>query len=433
MKVGFISLGCAKNLVDSEYILGVLQAAGIEIVNEIETADVIMINTCGFIDPAKKETLATITEMHELGKRIVVLGCYAERYRQELQHSMPFIERIITLRDYPRIHLILDDLFHDPSLKFQALRYDRRILSGNKETPYIKIGDGCDNRCTYCAIPLIRGSYHSREFSEIIDECRHLVKNGARELNLISQDTSRYGSDFIDPTSLVELIREISRIEGVWMIRLLYLYPDEITDELIEEVKNNPLVAHYFDIPIQHIEPSILKRMNRRGDDQYLKELWTKIRIKIPDAILRTTLIVGFPGETESDFLDLVRFVTEYPSDRLGAFAYSQEEDTAAYAFPDQIDEDVKSQRLDRIMRIQKQISRKLARRKIGTIQETLIESYDEETGFYYGRSYAFAPDDVDGYIVFQSEIKHHTGDIVKVKIKEAIMYDLLGDAIIEE
>ena len=430
MKVAFISLGCAKNLVDTEFILGVLRKAGITLVNEIGTADLIMINTCGFIKPAKEETLATIEEMHGYGKKIIVLGCYAERYRDELEKTMPFIEKVITLKDYPRIHLILENLFRDRSLKFQPLNYENRILTGNKETAYVKIGDGCDNRCSYCAIPLIRGGYRSRDLQEIIDECRHLVKNGTKEINLISQDTSRYGSDFSDRISLVTLIRELSAIEGLWLIRLLYLYPEEITDQLIEEVRTNPLVAHYFDIPIQHIVPGILKRMNRRGDDIVIKGLWKKIRTVIPDAIIRTTLIVGFPGESEADFQQLLEFIGNYPSDRLGAFVYSREEDTPAFAYPDQIDTKTKNDRLDRIMGAQRQIARRLSRQKAGTIQETLIEAYDEDSGFYYGRSYAFAPDDVDGYIVFQSKKTLRIGDIVKVSIKEAIMYDLIGDAI---
>ena len=430
MKVGFISLGCAKNLVDSEYILGLLRNAGVIITNTVEEADLVMINTCGFIEPAKQETLETIWEMHQLGKRLVVLGCYAERYRDELMESMPFIDKIITLKDYPRIHLLLEEVFQDTSLKFYPLRYENRLLTGNKETPYIKIGDGCDNLCTYCAIPLIRGKYHSRSMADIIDECRLLVQNGAKELNLISQDTSRYGSDFHDGTSLVTLIKELSKIKGVWKIRLLYLYPEEIADELIEEIKTNPLVASYFDIPIQHIVPRILKRMNRRGDDKLIKQLIEKIRSLIPEAVIRTTVIVGFPGETDADFQVLIDFIKEFNFDRLGAFAYSKEEDTVAYNYPDQVEEKIKNDRLDKIMSVQKQISRTRLRQMIGSVQETIIEAYDEDSGFYYGRSYAFAPDDTDGYIVFQSVDKQIIGDIVNVKIKEAIMYDLLGDKV---
>ncbi len=430
MKVGFISLGCAKNLVDSEFILGIIHHAGIEIVSDAAAADIVMINTCGFIAPAKSETLETIAEMHALGKKVVVLGCYAERYRESLAAQMPFIFRIITLKDYPKIHLLLEEVFHDPALKLAPLRFETRLLTGSSHSPYVKISEGCDNRCTYCAIPLIRGPYRSRAFTEIIAECRQLVSGGAKELNLISQDTSRYGSDFADGTSLVSLVRAISAIAGVWLVRLLYLYPDEITDELLAEISANPKVAKYFDIPIQHIADPVLKRMHRRGSAALIRNLIAKIRELMPEAIIRTTLIVGFPGETEADYLMLKDFVAETRFDRLGVFAYSREEDTPAWDMEDQIDEQTKQARLAAIMSLQKQIARRKHKTQIGSIHETLVEAYDEESKFYYGRSYAFAPDDADGYIVFQSKRKLASGAIADVLIKEAIMYDLLGDAV---
>ena len=284
MKVGFISLGCAKNLVDSEMILAILKDAGVEIVNEPEEADAIFINTCGFIESAKAETLATIKEMHDFGKKLIVTGCYAKRYKDKLLKEMPFIERIISLEDYPKIHLILEEVFDEQGLKFKPLKYENRLLTGSVYSPYVKISDGCNNNCTYCAIPLIRGRFRSREMTDIITECKMLVKNGAKEINLISQDTTRYGSDLNETgrSLLPELLREISAIEGLEMLRFLYLYPDEITDELIQEVKNNPIVVPYFDIPIQHISSPVLKRMNRRGDESLIRNLLNKIRKEIP-------------------------------------------------------------------------------------------------------------------------------------------------------
>ncbi len=429
MKVGLISLGCAKNLVDSEFILGVLKTAGCIIVSDPAEADAIIINTCGFIEAAKQETIETIREMKEYGKKLIVCGCYAQRYKDKLLVEMPFIDKIITLQEYPKIHLILADLFRDSDLKFQPLRYESRMLTGSPFSPYVKISEGCDNRCTYCAIPLIRGKFRSRNYQEIIEECKKLVKDGAKEINLIGQDTSKFGKDIFEAKLLAELIREISEIPGIFLVRVLYLYPDEITDALLEEIKNNPKVAKYFDIPIQHICTPILKRMNRRGDEAFLIALLSKIRKMIPDAIFRTTLIVGFPGETEQDFEKLVEFIKEFQFDRLGAFAYSKEDDTIAYDFSDQVQEEIKQKRLDSIMKVQSKIAWRKNREQIGKSHLVLVEAYDEESKFYYGRSYAFAPDDIDGYIVFQSVMPLNIGDITYVLIKDSIRYDLIGDA----
>ncbi len=435
MKIGFISLGCAKNLVDSEMILKILETAGCEIVSNPNEADAIIINTCGFIESAKKETIDTIYEMKQYGKKLIVTGCYAKRYRAKLEKEMPFIDRIIGLDDYPKIHLILQDVFKEYNLKFQQLKYENRLLTGSKFTPYVKISEGCNNNCTYCAIPLIRGRFRSREMAEILKECEMLVQNGAKELNLISQDTTRYGID-LNPgkkSLLPELLRAISEIKDVKIIRILYLYPDEISDELIQEVKNNDLVANYFDIPIQHVSSSVLKRMNRRGNQEFIRELLTKIRKEIPDSIIRTTYIVGFPGETQEDFDMLYDFTKEFEFDRLGVFTYSKEEDTASYDFDGQIPDDIKQERLNKIMKLQKQISRKRNRSLKNTEHLTIVESYDPESEFYYGRSYAFAPDDIDGMIVFQSSKPLEIGDMVNVMIKTAFEYDLIGDAIYKQ
>ncbi|MDD4070456.1 MAG: 30S ribosomal protein S12 methylthiotransferase RimO, partial [Candidatus Izemoplasmatales bacterium] len=319
MKIGFISLGCAKNLVDSEMIISILANAGCEIVQEPEDADAIFINTCGFIEPAKKESLETILEMREYGKKLIVVGCYAERYREQLIKEMPFIDKVITLADYPRIHLILNDIFTSEGLKFLPLKYENRLLATSIYSPYVKIAEGCNNHCTYCAIPLIRGKFRSRPLESIIEECKMLVMNGAKELNLISQDTTRYGSDLsTDGESLLpELLRKLSNIKDLKLIRILYLYPDEITDELLEEMQNNPLVARYFDVPIQHISTPVLKAMNRRGDEYFIRGLFNKIKNMMPDAILRTTYIVGFPKETEEDFDKLYNFTSDMEFDRL--------------------------------------------------------------------------------------------------------------------
>lgn len=432
MKVGLISLGCAKNLVDSEMILGMAQQGGMEIVQSPEEADLIIVNTCGFIEEAKKESIATIKEMHGYHKKLIVAGCYAERYKTKLQQEMPFIDRVVTLKDYPHFGDIIKNVMHDDSLKFGHMDYQNRVLATSNVTPYLKLSDGCDNRCTYCAIPLIRGGFKSRPFDDVFNEAKLLVRNGAKELNLISQDTTRFGSDFNleRRSTLPELIHKISLIDGLIMVRVLYLYPDEITDELLIEMQNNPKVAKYFDIPIQHISSSVLKRMNRRGNHEELVQLFSKIREMMPDAVLRTTLIVGFPGETDDDFETLKTFVQTQEFDRLGVFAYSREEDTPAFHFTDQIPDEVKNKRLDQIMQIQKRIAAKKNKAQIGKIHHTVIEAYDETSKFYYGRSYAFAPDDIDGYIVFQSKKPLLIGDDVLVKITSNYGYDLIGDAI---
>lgn len=432
MKIGFISLGCAKNLVDSEMILKILEDAGCQITSDPQEADAIFINTCGFIDAAKEEAIQTIREMKAYGKKLIVTGCYAHRYEQKLKAEMPFIDRIITLRDYPKIHLILAEIFSDLGLKFQPLKYENRLLTGSYHSPYVKISEGCNNRCSYCAIPLIRGEFRSRTIDDIVTECEALVQQGAKELNLISQDTTRFGSDHsLDHKSqLVSLLRKVSQIKGLKLLRILYLYPDEITETLIQEIKKNPVIANYFDIPIQHISDQVLKNMYRRGDSQLIKNLLSQIRKEIPDSIIRTTYIVGFPGETEEDFQELYDFTEAFGFDRLGVFAYSREEDTDSYHFSDQIPDEIKQSRVNQIMSLQKRIVRKRQRLLRGTIHQTLVEAYDPQTQFYYGRSYAFAPDDIDGMIVFQSEHALEIGDFVDVKIKTNFDYDLIGDAI---
>ncbi len=430
MKVGLVSLGCAKNLVDSEFILGTLKMAGIEITNDPKAADAIIVNTCGFIEQAKEETIDTIREMAEYGKKLIVCGCYAQRYRDKLMKEMPFIDRIITLDEYPRIHLIFNELFASQGVAFQPLKYENRVLTTSSYHAYVKISEGCDNHCTFCAIPMIRGRFHSRDYEAIIAECQKLVRDGVKEISLIGQDTTRYGMDLVSGHTLVDLLREISNIEGIFLVRVLYLYPNDITDALINEIATNPKVAKYFDVPIQHVSDRILKRMNRRGRKADLLQLFQKIRTLAPEAIIRSTLIVGFPGESDADFDEMRDFVREFGFDRLGVFTYSREEDTPAYDLDNQVPEDIKQDRYASLMKTQKPIARRKNREQIGKIHSTLVENHDPETGFYYGRSYAFAPDDIDGYIVFQSQSKLQIGEVIDVLIKEAIMYDLIGDAV---
>lgn len=432
MNVGLISLGCAKNQVDSELILGVLQRAGVAITSQIEQADAIIVNTCGFIEPAKQETIQTIQEMIETGKKLLVVGCYAQRYGTELSAMFPQIDRIIPLKDYPRIDKILAETFQDQSLKFGPLSFFNRVLTTSKVSPYIKLSEGCDNRCTYCAIPLIRGPFQSRLFEDVIAECHQLVQNGARELNLISQDTTRYGSDLHSSKQslLPKLLDELATMYPHVLIRGLYFYPDEVTLSLLDVMEKHPNIAKYFDIPIQHIANSVLKRMARRGTKEEYIQLLETIRNRFPQAILRTTLIVGFPGETEADFQELLEFIQRYPFERLGAFSYSREVDTPAYQFEDAIDEDTKTKRIEQLLAVQQRVARKMSRRFIHSIQDTLVEQYDEQSHFYYGRSYAFAPDDLDGYIVFQSTKPVAIGSIVPVKIKTILGSDWIGDAL---
>jgi ribosomal protein S12 methylthiotransferase len=432
VKAGIVSLGCAKNLVDTEMIMGLLAATGIEIVSDPAESDVIVINTCGFIEAAKEETVRTIEEMHAYGTKLVVCGCYAERYAERIRKEMPYVDRIVTVREYAGIGRVLAEVLDESRLASGVPDYHRRLLATAKATPYLKISDGCDNRCAYCAIPMIRGSFRSRPFDDVVLEAEELARNGAKELTLIGQDTTRYGVDLCGDRSglLPELLKRLCRIEGIEIVRVLYLYPDEITDRLLETIAEESKIAKYFDIPVQHSSDDVLRRMNRRGRRDLLLALLTKIRTRIPEAILRTTLIVGFPGETEADVQDLLSFVEEIGFDRLGAFVFSREEGTPAFSMPDQIGEEVKADRLDRLMKLQKRIARRLNRARIGSIHRTIVEAYDPQSKFYYGRSWAFAPDDVDGSIVFQSSTSLALGAVVDVRITASIGYDLIGDAV---
>ena len=427
-KVGMISLGCAKNLVDSENILGLLDHNKYQIVNNVEDADIIFINTCGFIESSKKESIDTIFEMVSFGKPVVVTGCLVQRYKEELEKEIPEVARFIAIRDYFHLNDILQEI--DDELKEGGGVDDKyRIVSTGKFSAYLKIGEGCDNCCTYCAIPLIRGHFVSRPYQDIIEEAQSLADSGYRELIVLEQDTTKYGIDLHNGENIVDLLKGLLQIKKLDYIRLLYLYPDEITDELIDLIRDNQeRLTPYFDIPIQHSEDSILKAMNRRGDKEFLKQLFCKIRQKIPNAVLRTTLLLGFPGETERDFKNLKKFIKEIRFDHLGAFKYSREEGTKSFDFPHQVRESTKHRRLDEIMELQQEISYSNNQKHVGEVMEGLIVGEEDEQYLY--RSYWNAPDDVDGKIYISKTKKLSLGDKVKVKIDNAFVYDLVGHLI---
>ncbi len=424
-KVAIISLGCAKNLVDSENILGLLIKNHYQVVSSKDDADILIINTCGFIEASKRESISVILDNINGKQKVVVTGCLVNRYVDELKKEIPEVDLWIPIRDYPRFNQLLASLDKDIT-NYEGLNDNYRLVSTGPYSAYLKIGEGCSNCCTYCAIPLIRGPYVSRPFDSIIDEAKSLAKQGYKELIVLEQDTTRYGLDLKEKKTIVDLLKELIKIEGLEYVRLLYLYPDEITDELIDLIAKEEKLTPYFDIPIQHSEDKILKSMNRRGDKKYLTELFNKIRSKIPHAILRTTVMVGFPGETKRDFLDLMKFIEEIKFDHLGAFKYSKEEGTASYSFPHQVRENTKQNRLEEIMELQQKISYKQNKKHIGEVMTGLVVG--QENGYYLLRSYFNAPDDVDGKIIFSSSETLNEGDKVDVLIKESYVYDLYGE-----
>ena len=427
-KVALISLGCAKNLVDSENILGFLiNKNHYQVVNKKEDADILIINTCGFIEASKKESIDVILDNIGGPQKVVVTGCLVNRYLEELKKEIPEVDLWLPIRDYPRFNQLLSQLDKDIT-NYEGLNDDYRLVSTSSYSAYLKIGEGCSNCCTYCAIPLIRGPYVSRPYESIIKEAKKLAHEGYKELIVLEQDTTRYGLDLKEKKTIVDLLKGLLEIKELAFIRLLYLYPDEITDELIDLIANEPKLTPYFDIPIQHSEDKILKAMNRRGNKNYLRGLFTKIRNKIPHAVLRTTIMVGFPGETEKDFDNLLAFIEEIKFDHLGAFKYSKEEGTTSYSFPHQVQERTKQRRLDALMSLQQKISYDLNKRHIGEVMPGLVVG--QENGYYLLRSDFNAPDDVDGKILFSSQKALKEGDIVKVKILESYVYDLYGEMV---
>ncbi|MBR0234909.1 MAG: 30S ribosomal protein S12 methylthiotransferase RimO [Clostridia bacterium] len=441
-KIGFVSLGCAKNLVDTETMLARLASAGYEITPEETEADVIIVNTCAFIESAKRESIDNILDVawlkeHRSLKGIIVTGCLAERYKDDIFTEIPEVDAVVGIGGEKSIveavaSVLNKKRFSDYFDKEKSLLGGERVVTTPDYTAYLKIAEGCDNRCTYCAIPLIRGGFRSRTMEDIIAEAKDLEALGVKELNLIAQDTSRYGLDIYGKYSLAELAHRITEETSIPWVRLLYCYPDKITDELIAEMRDNPRIVKYLDIPIQHISDKVLRAMNRHGDSAMIKDAVARVRAAIPDITLRTTLIVGFPGETQEDFDKLCEFVKEAKFDRLGAFTYSREEDTPAYDLPDQIDEQVKQDRYDIIMKEQMHIAAEKNEALVGKKLRVLCEGYDQAAEIYYGRGQGDAPD-IDTKVYFSNPAgakRISAGEFVSVIIEKTVDYDLVGRAI---
>ena len=442
VKVGFVSLGCSKNLMDTEVMLAKLVKVGYQIVPQDIDADIIIVNTCAFIESAKQEAIDNILDVawlkeHRKLKGIVVTGCLAERYQTEIFKEIPEVDAVLGVGSIHRIVKAVDAVAK--GLQYSAFDDKNtcelggdRIVTTPEYMAYMKIAEGCDNRCTYCAIPSIRGKFRSRPIEDLVAEAKDMEALGVKELNIIAQDTTRYGQDLYGEYKLAELIRAICKETSIPWIRLLYCYPDKITDELIAEIRDNDRVVKYIDLPIQHISDTILRRMNRHGDSAMIKSVVKKLRDEIPGITIRTTVIVGFPGETEEDFEQLCEYVKEAKFDRLGAFTYSREEDTPAYDFDDQIDEKVKQERYDIIMREQLHVSEAQNETMIGKRLKVLCEAFDPAAEIYYGRTEADAPD-IDGKVYFKNKLgkkRLASGSFVTVEVEEVYDYDLIGKTV---
>ena len=426
--IGVISLGCAKNQVDTERMLGILTAAGHEITNLPAEADVLIVNTCGFIESAKQESINAILEMahyKEGGRcaRLVVTGCLSERYRDELKDAMPEIDILLGVREYESLPRLLGGSSDAPHCGPKSAR----VLTTPRYSAYLRIADGCDNRCTYCAIPLIRGNLVSEPLEELVDEAKRLADNGVTELTLIAQDTSGYGMDRYGKPMLGELLSRLEQIEALRWLRVLYTYPDTVTPELIDRFHAGGKIAPYLDMPLQHTEDEMLKRMHRRGDQAHIRRVLDYVAKTAPEFMLRTTLMVGFPGETEAHFSAMLRFIQEHPFDRIGAFSFSPEEGTAAANLPDQVPEEVKQERLARLMAAQQPISRLRNARRVGQVVDVLIEGMQD--GRAFGRSYAEAPD-VDGKVYLEHAGNLTIGTYVSARLIRAEAYDMIGERV---
>ena len=441
IKVGMVSLGCSKNLVDSERMLYKLRRNGFELVTEPGLADVAVVNTCGFIQSAKEEAIETILELAELKKegtikKIVVTGCLAERYKDEISEQFPEADAVIGISDTKDIADIVNEVMDDEKVlrfspKLDAELSGERIISTLPFFSYLKVAEGCSNCCTYCAIPMIRGKYRSVPMEDVLKEARYLAENGVSELVVIAQDTSRYGEDLCGESKLPELLRELCKIDGLKWIRTLYCYPERITDELLDTIASEPKLVKYLEIPIQHCDADILSRMNRWGSEEELEALFAHIREKIPNVILRTTLITGFPGETEEQFSKLAEFVQRVRFDRLGCFAYSREEGTKSYDFPDQIEPETAAHRADIIMEQQMLISCENNAKQLGKEFEAVVEGFDRFGECWFGRTACDAPD-IDGKVFFTSEKPLSVGEYVKIRVTDTLDYDLIGEVTAE-
>ncbi len=440
MKVFFISLGCDKNLVDSERMLGSLAGKGYVVTDSEDEADVIVINTCCFIDKAKEESIENILEMARYKtegrcKALIVAGCMAERYRQEILDEIPEVDAIVGTGSFHRIedaveaavsgnkNILIDELNEQSA---SAVSEPQRMMTTGGHYEYLKIAEGCDKHCTYCIIPKLRGKYYSVPMEKILSEAEYFARQGVKELILVAEETTLYGVDLYGRKSLHLLIKGLCRIPEIEWIRILYCYPEEIYPQLIQVIKEEPKVCHYLDMPIQHINDDILKRMGRRTTKQELIDTIRRLRKEIPDIALRTSLITGFPGETEEQHRELMDFVRETRFDRLGVFTYSQEEDTPAALLPDQIDDDVKVRRQNEILALQQEISYENGRDRIGQVMDVHIEGYMSDEDSYVGRTYADTPG-VDGYFFIETDEVLHSGDMVKAKVTGAMEYDLIG------
>ena len=437
-KVGMISLGCPKNQVDAEHMLALIDAAGCEIVDYVDGCDVVIVNTCGFIDDAKKEAIENILDMVELKKegiisKIIVTGCLAQRYKDEIVTEIPEVDAVVGIGANGDIVKTIEEVMSGvDTIEKYPPRCDlplegQRILTTPQYWAYLKIGEGCSNRCTYCTIPSIRGNMRSRSMENVIEEAKQLAESGVKELILIAQDTTSYGLDLYGELKLPELLNELCKIDSIEWIRLLYCYPDRITDELIETMKKQDKVVNYIDLPLQHADDKILKAMNRRGDQAMIRNVIEKLRTEISDVVIRTTFIVGFPGEGEDEFETLAVFVNEIEFDRLGVFTFSAQEGTPAYDMEDQVEEDVKTRRGEIIMQDQYSIMEEKNNEKIGKTYKVIVEDYDGYSDSYTGRTYMDAPE-IDGLVRFTSDRDLDIGDFAEVEIFDVEDYDLIGE-----
>lgn len=434
MKIGFVSLGCSKNLVDTEMMIGMFKENKDTIVNNPNEAEVIVINTCGFIESAKEEAINTILEMAEYKQNkcqyLIVMGCLVERYKEELEKAIPEVDLYIKYSDYDTLWEQIANLLQveNREKNIPFMERTKRVITTGSNYAYLKIADGCSNCCTYCAIPKIRGPMESRPIESIIEEANDLANKGYKEIILTAQDTTKYGIDIYGRPMLTELLERLCEISEIKWIRFLYAYPETITDELIEVIKNHPQICHYFDIPIQHIADRVLKRMNRQSDGKSIRNIITKLRKELPDVILRTTVMVGFPGETQEEFEELYEFLKQAKFDKLGAFMYSKEDGTPATKLKDQIHSSTKRSRYKKIMELQQQISKENLKNKVGTLQEVIVEGMTKNQKYYVGRSYMDAPE-TDGVVYFTSSEPLENGHFVQCEITNVREYDLIGSA----
>lgn len=442
LKIGFVSLGCDKNLVDSEIMLGIINDNGYSITQDEEEADILIINTCGFKLDATEEGIQNILELAEHKKTgkckgLIVTGCLAQRYKTEIVEEIAEVDAIVGTSDFEEIAEVIKrvtagdkvTLVTDNNKSLSEELSHKRMVATPQHFAYLKIAEGCDNRCTYCTIPSIRGNYRSRTMDSLVTEAEILAKNGAKELIVIAQDTAVYGKDIYGESRLHELLEKLEKIEGIEWIRLLYAYPEHITDNLIAEFKRNEKLVNYLDMPIQHTEDEILKKMARRSRRDDLKKLINKIRKEMPDFIFRTTLIVGFPNETDENFNSMVDFIEEMEFDKIGVFTYSPEEGTPAAIMDNQIDEDVKLERKDYILQVQQNVSAKKSQKYVGKIFKVIVDGKLPEENVYVGRSYMDCYE-IDGLVFFNADYEIISGDMLDIEIKESLEYDLKGEIV---